>query len=185
MVKDLLHEMEEKTHKSIEATRREIGGIRTGRANPSLLDRIKIDYYGAETPLNQVANISVPEPRLLVIQPWDKSMLQAIERAISKSDLDLPVSSDGQVVRLAIPQLTEDRRKELVKTVRKKIEDGRVAIRNVRRDTNDQLKHVEKEGQISEDELHRAQEQVQKITDKAIEDLNLVEKHKEDEIMEV
>lgn len=185
MIEDLLREMEDKTHKSIDATRREISGIRTGRANPALLDRITVDYYGSETPLSQVANISVPEPRLLVIQPWDRNMVQVVDRAIAKSDLNLPTSNDGQVVRLAIPPLTEDRRKELVKTLHRKVEEGRVAIRNVRRDTNEHLKHQQKEGKISEDELHRTQEKVQKITDKAIEDLNVIEKHKEQEIMEV
>ncbi|MDD3925169.1 MAG: ribosome recycling factor [bacterium] len=185
MIKDLLHEMEDKTHKSIEATKREMASIRTGRANPALLDRIHVDYYGSETPLSQVANISVPEPRLLSIQPWDKSMISVIERAIGKSDLNLPTSNDGQVIRIVIPQLTEERRRELVKTVGRKIEEGRVAIRNVRRDVNDHLKQMQKNGDISEDELHRAQEQAQKITDKAIDDLNAIEKHKEKEIMEV
>ncbi len=185
MLKDLLHDMEDKARKSIEASKREIASIRTGRANPALLDRIYVEYYGNETPLNQVANISVPEPRLLAIQPWDKSMVSVIERAIAKSDLDLPTSSDGQVIRIAIPQLTEERRRDLVKMVGRKIEEGRVAIRNVRRDINDRLKQMQKNGDISEDDMHRAQEESQKITDKAIEDINEVEKNKEKEIMEV
>src|SRR5690625_4697059 len=153
---------------SVGATRRELAGLRTGRANPSLLDRITIDYYGTPTPLNQMASISVPEARLLVIQPWDKTALKDIEKAILGSDLGLTPNSDGNIIRIQIPQLTEERRKDLARVARKEAEDKRVAVRNIRRDANEALKQLERDGTISEDEERRAQARVQELTDKYI-----------------
>jgi len=185
MISEVLKETEERMHKGVEALRKEYTTIRAGRANPNILDKVMVDYYGTPTPINQLANISVPEPRLLVIQAWDKSVLPALEKSILKSDLGLNPSSDGTVIRIIIPQLTAERRNELVKTVKKKAEDSRVAIRNVRRDVNDQLKKLEKEHLASEDETKRAQEDVQKMTDKAIKDIDHILEFKESEIMEV
>lgn len=185
MIADVLKEAEERMHKAVEALRKEFGTIRAGRANPSLLDKVQVDYYGTPTPVNQLSNISVPEPRLLVIQPWDKTSLPTIEKAILKSDLGLNPSSDGTVIRIVIPQLTAERRTELVKTVKKKAEEARVAVRNIRRDNNDHLKKMEKEHAASEDEVKRAQEDVQKATDKFIKEIDYVVEVKEKEIMEV
>lgn len=185
MISEVLKEAEERMHKSIDALRKEYATIRAGRANPSVLDKVMVDYYGSPTPVNQLANISAPEPRMLVIQAWDKSVLPAIEKAIMKSDLGLNPSSDGTVIRLLIPQLTAERRTELVKTVKKKAEEARVAIRNVRRDVNDQLKKLEKDHLASEDEIKRAQDDVQKMTDKMIKELDHVMETKENEITEV
>lgn len=159
--------------------------MRAGRATPALLDKIMVNYYGTPTPVNQLANISVPEARLLVIQPWDKTALPEIEKAILKSDLGINPASDGVVIRLAVPQLTRERRVELMKVIKKKAEEGRVAIRNIRRDTNDQLKSQQKEGNISEDELKRKQEDVQKMTDRMIKDIDNLLANKEQEIMQV
>jgi ribosome recycling factor len=159
--------------------------LRAGRATPALLDKVQVDYYGTLTPVNQMANVSVPEARLLLIQPWDKSTIPSIEKAILKSDLGLTPSSDGNVIRIGIPQLTEERRKELVKVVKKKTEDARVAVRNVRRETNDMIKEFEKEREISEDESKRGLDEIQKITDKYIKKLDEVMNAKEEEIMEV
>src|SRR5690625_2998687 len=153
---------------AVQATRRELAGLRTGRANPSLLDRITIDYYGTPTPINQVASVSVPEARLLVIQPWDQSALKEIEKAIMGSDLGLTPNSDGTVIRIQIPQLTEERRRDLARIARKEAEDKRVAVRNVRRDANESLKQLEKDGVISEDGERRAEAQVKELSDKAI-----------------
>lgn len=185
MISDVLKDAEERMRKGVESLRKEYTVIRAGRANPSMLERVMVDYYGAPTPVNQLANISVPEPRMLVLQPWDKTSLPAIEKAILKSDLGLNPSSDGTVIRLIIPQLTAERRSELVKTVKKKAEESRVAIRNVRRDTNDQLKKLEKDHTSSEDEVKRAQDDVQKMTDKFIKEIDAVMDTKEQEIMEV
>ncbi|WP_206810213.1 ribosome recycling factor [Paradesulfitobacterium ferrireducens] len=185
MISDVLKEADERMHKAVDALRKEYGTIRAGRANPSLLDKVLVDYYGTPTPVNQLANISVPEPRMLVIQPWDKSSLPTIEKAILKSDLGLNPSSDGTVIRILIPQLTAERRTELVKTVKKKAEDARVAVRNVRRDVNDHLKKAEKDHSASEDEVKRAQEDVQKLTDKIIKDIDHILDVKEKEITEV
>ncbi|MHB1404764.1 MAG: ribosome recycling factor [Desulfitobacteriaceae bacterium] len=185
MISGVLKEAEERMHKAVDALRKEFGTIRAGRANPSLLDKVLVDYYGTPTPVNQLANISVPEPRLLVIQPWDKSSLPTIEKAILKSDLGLNPSSDGTVIRIIIPQLTAERRTELVKTVKKKAEDSRVAVRNIRRDVNEHLKKAEKDHLASEDEVKRAQEDVQKMTDKVIKEIDHILDVKEKEITEV
>lgn len=185
MIPDIMKETEERMQKGIEALRREFGTIRAGRANPSLLDKVVVEYYGAPTPINQLANISIPEPRMLVLQPWDKSSLPALERAILKSDLGLNPSSDGTVIRIIIPQLTAERRAELVKTVKKKAEEARVAIRNVRRDAIEHLKKLEKDHTASEDEVKRAQDDVQKLTDKTIKDVDHILEVKEKEITEV
>lgn len=176
---------ETKMQKALEALRRELAGIRAGRASAALLDKITVDYYGTATPVNQLANISVPEPRMLVIQPWEKALLAAIEKSILKSDLGLMPNNDGTLIRLSIPQLTQERRSELVKTVHKKAEEGRVGIRNIRRDANDALKKLEKEKTISEDELKKAQEDMQKLTDRYIKDLDQAAVAKEKEIMEI
>lgn len=185
MPKQVIANVKEKMTKAVQAYTRELAGIRAGRANASLLDRITIEYYGVPTPLNQLAGISVPEPRLLVIQPYDKSVINEIEKAILKSDLGLTPSNDGSVIRLAIPPLTEERRKELVKVVRKEAEEARVAIRNIRRDGNDELKKMEKNGDISENELRIYSDEVQKLTDEYIGKIDQLTKEKEKEIMEI
>lgn len=183
---DLVYvETEERMDKVIAAFQRELSTLRAGRATPALLDRIEVDYYGTATPLNQLAGISAPEPRLLVIQPWDKQSLGEIEKAILKSDLGLTPNNDGNVIRLAIPQLTEERRKELVKFVRKKAEECKVSIRNIRRDSNDEVKQLEKSSDITEDERRRGQDQVQEITDKKITEIDETLERKEKEMMEV
>lgn len=181
----VLREAEHKMQQAVQAARRELAGIRTGRANPALLDRVMVDYYGTPTPINQLASISVPEPRLLVIQPWDKSTLKDIEKAILGSELGLTPNSDGTVIRIQVPQLTEERRRDLARVARKEAEDKRVAVRNVRRDANDELKRLEKEGVISEDECRRAQAEVQQLTDKYIKEIDELLTLKEKEIMEV
>ncbi len=185
MPKQVIANVKEKMTKAVQAYTRELAGIRAGRANASLLDRITIDYYGVPTPLNQLAGVSVPEPRLLVIQPYDKTVINEIEKAILKSDLGLTPSNDGSVIRLAIPPLTEERRKELVKVVKKEAEEARVAVRNIRRDGNDELKKMEKNGDISEDELRVYADEVQKLTDEYIGKIDQLTKEKEKEIMEV
>jgi ribosome recycling factor len=185
MIREIVQEAEEKMTKTVEVLKKDFASLRAGRATPALLDKIQVDYYGALTPVNQMANINVPEARLLVIQPWDKSTIPAIEKAILKSDLGLNPSNDGNVIRIGIPQLTEERRKELVKVVKKKAEEARVAIRNVRRDVNDMIKELEKEHEVSEDEGKRALDEVQKITDKFIKKVDDVMNTKEKEIMEV
>lgn len=185
MIKEVLKETEEHMKGVIEALKREFTSVRTGRANPSLLDRVVVEYYGTPTPLNQLANMSVPESRLIVIQPWDKSMLGAVEKAILKADLGLNPSNDGSVIRLAIPQLTEERRKELVKVTKKAAEEKRVAVRNMRRDTNEKLKGLEKEAHISEDEIKKGMEDAQKLTDRYVAEIDKLLEQKEKEIMEV
>lgn len=185
MISEVIKDAEERMHKGVDALRREYASIRAGRANPSVLDKVSVDYYGTPTPINQMANISAPEPRMLVIQAWDKSVLPAIEKAIMKSDLGLNPSSDGTVIRIMIPQLTAERRVELVKKVKKEAEEARIAVRNVRRDVNDKLKKLEKDHLASEDEIKRAQEDVQKITDKIIKEIEHVMETKESEITEV
>ncbi|MGH3127575.1 MAG: ribosome recycling factor [Gaiellaceae bacterium] len=184
-IEDFLADAKRRMDKSIESTHHEFNSIRTGRASPALLDRITIDYYGTPTPLKSLASISAPEPRLLVVQPFDPGAIKNIERAVQESDLGLTPSNDGKVVRLPIPSLTEERRKDLVKVVRRVAEDGKVAIRNVRRDVMQHLKDLVVNGDVGDDEERRAEQQVQKITDehtKSIEDLLKV---KEAEIMEV
>lgn len=185
MSQTVMKTAEEKMEKAVQALSRELSTVRAGRANPSLLDRVMVDYYGALTPLNQLATITVPEARLLVVQPFDKSSIGDVEKAIQKADLGLSPSNDGNVIRLALPQLTEERRKELVKVVKKYAEEGKVAIRNIRRDANDDLKKEEKEGTITEDDLRRATDEIQKVTDKYIAKIDEVANNKEKDIMEV
>jgi ribosome recycling factor len=184
-VKEILSNHEDKMKKALDILRKEYGSLRAGRATPALLDKITVDYYGTPTPLNQVANISIPEPRMIVLQPWEKNMINAIDKAIQKSDLGLTPNSDGTVIRLTIPQLTKERRTELVKVVHKKAEESRVAIRNLRRDANDAAKKLEKDKVISEDETKKAQDDIQKMTDKYIKEIDAVMSVKEKEIMEV
>lgn len=176
---------EDKMKKALEVLRKEYASLRAGRASVSLLDRIMIDYYGTPTPVNQVAKIAVPEPRTLTIQPWEKPMVAVIEKAIMKSDLGLSPNSDGAVIRLNIPQLTQERRVELAKVINKKAEEARVAIRNLRRDGNDAVKKLEKDKAVSEDESKKAQEDIQKLTDKYIKEADQIMNAKEKEIMEV
>ena len=176
---------EEKMEKSINAMMDEFASIRAGRANPHVLDKIKVDYYGTPTPIQQVGNISVPEARMIVIQPWEKSLIKAIEKAIQASDLGINPSNDGSVIRLVFPELTEDRRKELAKDVKKKGEAAKVAARNIRRDANEAFKKQEKNNEISEDDLKDATEQIQKITDKAIEKIDKAVENKTKEILTV
>ena len=171
--------------KSINAMMEEFASIRAGRANPHVLDKIKVDYYGSPTPIQQVGNISVPEARMILIQPWEKSLIKPIEKAIQSSDLGINPSNDGSVIRLVFPELTEDRRKELAKDVKKKGEAAKVAVRNIRRDANDVFKKQEKNNEISEDDLKDATEQIQKITDKAIEKIDRAVENKTKEILTV
>lgn len=185
MANEIIKETENNMKKTIEVVKKEFASLRAGRATPALLDKISVNYYGTPTPVNQLANISVPEARLLVIQPWDKSSLPELERAILKSDLGITPASDGTVIRLAIPQLTRERRADLMKVIKKKAEEGRVAVRNVRRDTNEQLKAQQKDGKMSEDELKRAQDEVQKLTDRFIKEIDGLLSTKEQEIMQV
>ena len=185
MVKDTLNQAETKMKKAVEALRHHLGSIRTGRASPSLVEHLHVEYYGSEMPLNQLANVSVPEARLLVIQPWDKGAMKAIEKAIQNSDLGLNPNNDGQVIRLSIPQLTEQRRKELVKVVKKEVEEQKVSLRNVRRDAQNDLKKLESDKQISEDELKRAQEKLEQLTGQYTKELDQVGHTKEQEVMEV
>ncbi|MBQ2010016.1 MAG: ribosome recycling factor [Selenomonadaceae bacterium] len=185
MVKEIIANNEERLEKSIAALKREFGSLRAGRATPSLLDKVMIDYYGTPTPVNQVAKVSVPEPRMIMITPWDKSQMHDIEKAIMKSDLGLSPNSDGTAIRLSIPQLTQERRQELVKTVGKKAEEAKVAIRNIRRDGNDAIKKLEKAKEITEDESKKGQESVQKLVDKYIKTVDTLREAKEKEIMEV
>ena len=176
---------ETKMGKTIANLESEFGAIRAGRANPHVLDKIKVDYYGTPTPIQQVGNISVPEARIILIQPWEKSLLKAIEKAIQTSDLGINPNNDGSSIRLVFPELTEDRRKELAKDVKKKGEGAKVAIRNIRRDANDTFKKMEKSDEISEDELKDATEKMQKITDKAIEKVEKAIENKTKEILTV
>lgn len=182
---EVLKHANESMTKSMESLRRELAGIRTGKANPALLDSIKVNYYGQPVPLRQVANVAVPEPRLITIQPWEKTMVAEIEKAIQSSELGLNPQSDGALIRLPIPALTEERRKDLVKVVKRFAEEGRVAVRNIRRDANDRFKKLEKEHKLSEDQMHDKQEEVQKLTDKFIKEIDEVVATKEKEIMEI
>jgi ribosome recycling factor len=171
--------------KAIEALKQDLAAIRTGRANSSLLERITIDYYGTPTPISQVATIAIPEARLLVIQPWDKKLLTDIEKAIQKSDLGINPNNDGIVIRLNIPPMNEERRRDLVKTLHKKLDEHKVAVRNVRRDIHDKLREREKKKEVSEDELKRSTEKLQKLTDRYVDEMDKVGKTKEQEILEV
>jgi ribosome recycling factor len=185
MIREVITEAVDRMSKAVEALRKDYTTLRAGRATPSLLDKVQVEYYGVPSPINQVANISTPEARLLVIQPWEKTLIPDIEKAILKSDLGLNPSSDGTIIRIPIPQLTQERRNELVKSVKKKAEESKIVVRNVRRDANDQLKDFEKDGEISEDDNRRGQEEVQKLTDKYIKEIDHVADNKEKEIMEV
>jgi ribosome recycling factor len=186
MMKDqIFSKFKEEMEKTLSSLEKSFSRVRTGRASVSLLDGIRVDYYGTPTPIAQLATLSVPESRLIVIAPWDATALGAIEKAIQKSDLGLMPSTDGKVIRLSIPQLTEERRKELVKQVKKMAEDGKVKLRNERRDANDGLKNLKKDSKITEDELRVAQDEVQKLTDKYIEKVDKLLSAKEKEIMEI
>ncbi len=185
MVEDILKEAERKMARAVETLQRELSHIRTGRAAPALVERVMVDAYGSALPLSQVASVTAPEARLLVIQPWDKGTLPAIEKAILKSDLGLNPSSDGSVIRLAIPPLTEERRKELVRTVKKKVEEERVVVRNIRRDANEELRREEKDKKISADDQKRGQDRLQKLTDRFVAELDKVGEQKEAELLSV
>jgi ribosome recycling factor len=183
-LEDIYKDAEERMAKSSEHVRHELARIRTGRATPALLDIVKVDYYGSTVPLNQVSTITAPEPRLLVIQPWEKRLIAEIEKAILQSDLGLNPTNDGNVVRLPIPELSEERRQDLLKLIKKFCEEGRIAIRNIRRELNDAVKNLEKDHTISEDQSHDGLDQVQQITDKHIEEINELYQKKEKEILE-
>lgn len=183
--KEAIAKFEEKMNVVLEVQKKEFAGIRTGRANPSLLDRVQVDYYGTLTPLPQTATVSTPDPRSLLVTPWDKSMLGKVEKAILASDLGLTPNNDGSVIRMSLPHLTEERRKDLVKLVKKIAEDMRVAVRNVRRDAVEAVKKMEKDSLITEDDLKRAQDEIQKATDKHIAEVDKLLATKETEIMQV
>jgi len=185
MSTEVLSAAEHKMARAVEAMERDFQGIRTGRASTSLVERIHVDYYGTQTPLNQLAGISVPEPHQIVIQPWDRAVLGAIEKAIIKSDIGLNPQVDGTVVRLNIPPLTEERRKEIVRVVHKRMEEARVEIRNLRRDAADALKREEREGEVGADEAHRQHDQVQRLTDRFIADVDRLGGAKEEEVLAV
>lgn len=185
MVDAQIAEASKKMTKAVAATQEEFGHIRTGRASPHLLDRIHIDYYGAPTPLNQIAGISVPEARMMVISPYDKSSLSAIEKAIQQSDLGVNPNNDGSIIRLNFPPLTEDRRKVLIKQVKERAEDGKIAVRNVRRHVKDEMEKMKKDGEISEDELKRSEKELQKLTDHFVDEIDTMFTHKEKELLEV
>jgi ribosome recycling factor len=185
IIDDFLKDAGDHMDKSVDATRAKFGSVRTGRASPALLDRIMVDYYGAMTPLKQLATVSAPEARLLTVQPYDKTSVKAIERAILESDIGLTPNNDGAIIRLQIPELTEERRRELVKVVRGLAEEGKVAIRNIRRDTMHDLRELRDAGEAGSDDEHRAEDQLQKLTDEKIKLLDAVVKSKEEEILEV
>lgn len=184
MIDEILIDTENKMKKAVEALERDLGGVRTGRASSRLLDNVKVDYYGTPTPMNQIASITVPEARMIVIQPWDKAVVPIIEKSILKSDLGLNPSTQGQVIRLQIPELTEERRKEIVKVVKKKVEDGRISVRNIRRGSLEKLRDMKKDKEVSEDDEKRAEKTLQEITDKYIGIIDETGKNKELEIME-
>jgi len=185
MTADIFDDAERRMKKAVEALRLDLAAIRTGRASSALVERIQVDYYGAPTPINQVAQISVPEARLIVIQPYERRLLADIEKAIQKSDLGINPNNDGQVIRLNIPPLNEERRRDMVKMLHKKLDEHKVAVRNIRRDTQDKLQDREKKKEISEDELKRSKDRLQKLTDKYIDEMDKVGKTKEHEILEV
>jgi ribosome recycling factor len=185
LIDELLADARERMSKSVESTRHEFGSVRTGRATPALLDRISVDYYGAVTPLKQLATITAPEPRMLTVQPYDRSSIKAIERAIMESDVGLTPGNDGNLIRLVVPELSEERRRQLVKLVRNIAEEGRVAIRNVRRDVMHDLRELKEAGDAGSDDEHRAEVELQKVTDGRISELDELLKHKEDDILEV
>ena len=184
MINEIFIDVKDRMNKAVEHYRHEVSTIRTGRASPNILDMVKVDYYGTPTPLNNIAHVTVPEGQLIVIQPFDPSSLESIEKAIMNSDVGLTPNNDGSVIRLNIPSLTEERRKDLVKVVHKIIEEGRVAVRNIRRDANDLLKKSEKEHDLSEDNLRRATDNIQEMTDEYIKKLNLIQEAKEKDILD-
>ena len=185
MTKVVIDNMLEKMNKSVAVYRKELSSMRAGRANPQLLDRITVDYYGSQVPINQVANISIPEPRIIQIAPWEQNMLKVIEKAIQKSDLGINPSNDGKIIRLLLPELTQERRKELVKQTRKMAEDCKVAIRSIRRDANDQIKKMKKDNAITEDDQKSAEDKIQKATDKIVKEVDAITAEKEKELMDV
>jgi len=185
MIEDVLLEAADKMGKAVAHTQSDFAGIRTGRATPALVEKLKVDYYGADVPLQQLAGFSVPEARVLVISPYDKNSIKAIERSIQNSDLSINPSNDGQVIRLVFPQLTSERRKELVKVVKHKAEEGRVAARNVRREARRELEHMEKDGEISADELERAEKELEKLTHEYVAEIDRMLARKEQELLEV
>ena len=185
MVKDVLLETENHMKGTIESVKKEFQAVRTGRANPNILNRVTVDYYGTPTPLTQLANISVPDARMLLVQPWDKTVLGAVEKAILKADLGLNPVNDGTLIRMPIPQLTEERRKDLVKVVKKEAEEKRIVIRNLRRDANEKVKTLEKDAKVPEDEAKKGLEDIQKLTDKFIGEIDKLLEQKEKEILEV
>jgi ribosome recycling factor len=185
MIDEFLADAKDRMQKSVEATRNELATVRTGRASPHLLDRLNVDYYGAQTPIKQLAQVAATDARLLTLTPYDKSSISAIEKAVMESDLGLTPSNDGNVIRLQIPELTEERRKELVKVVHGVAEQGRVAVRNIRRDVMHDLRELKKEGDVGGDDEHRAEEALQKLTDERVHEIDELLKHKEHEILEV
>ena len=185
MIEDTLRDAEHRMQSAVSALDRDLDTVRTGRARPALVETLKVDYYGTLTPLNQLATINAPEPRLITIQPWDKTQLGTIEKAIQKSDIGLNPTNDGNIIRLVVPPLTEDRRKELVKVVHKKVEDGHVAVRNVRRDSLEVLRKLQHDKEVSEDDERRAQERLQKLTDKYIAEIDRHRQTKDQELLEV
>jgi ribosome recycling factor len=185
MIKEVISSAEEKMKKSIENLKGELKTLKAGRANPAMLDKLVIDYYGTPTHISGVANVSTPEPRMLVIQPWEKSLIKDIEKAIQKSDLGLNPSNDGQVIRLLIPELTEETRKNLVKNIKKYGEECKVAVRSIRRDANDKCKNLKKDGTHSEDDIKKTEDELQKLTDRYIKEIDSIEASKEKDIMTV
>ena len=185
MYQDVIKTAKEKMEKTLAVTTRELATLRAGRANPQVLDKIQVDYYGTPSPINAVANISVPEPRMLVIAPWEAKMVSVIEKAILKSDVGINPSNDGKVIRLVFPELTEERRKDLCKQVRKQVEEGKVALRAIRRDANEQIKKMKKDSAITEDDQRKGEEEMQKVTDNAVKEIDKICAAKEKEIMEV
>lgn len=185
MIDEVIADAEDRMQKTLDALRRDLAGIRTGRATPGLIERVEVNYYGTPTPLNQIAGISAPEARLLVVQPWDRGALGSIEKALRSSELGLNPTNDGQLIRISIPPLTEERRKGLVKVVRQHVEEARVGIRNIRRDAVTHLKEMLHEKEIGEDDERRAEQQVQEITNRYISEADKIGKHKEDEVLEV
>jgi len=185
MIDEVFNAAQDRMTKAVEALRRELATIRTGRAHPGLVEHLRVDYYGVPTPLNQLATIAVSDPRLLTIQPWDRQAMGAIEKAILKSDLSLTPTNDGTLIRLSIPQLTEERRRELAKVVHKKVEEARVEVRNFRRDAHDELRRLQKEKLISEDDQYRGQEKLQKLTDEFVHQVERLGEEKEAELLAV
>lgn len=185
MIKDIILKAEEKMKKTIAVLKSDLATMKAGRANPTMLDRIEVEYYGSMVPISQVANVSAPEPRILLIQPWEKSSLKTIEKAILKSDLGINPSNDGSVIRLVVPELTEETRKNLVKNIKKTGEDAKVAIRSIRREANDKIKALKKENEVSEDQIKKGEEDIQKKTDNFIKEVDAMVEAKEKEIMSI